>query len=330
MNELSRRSAIASSIVGSSYVWSDNAAHAARGAAELDLEYYWKDLIGGNKREGTVSASPAPPLPPPRKLQDPIASLLLNRACNVDCLAILALVETIRITQPPGRGPGEDPRLLEREIENRIKEIRDRSKASFYQRAPWKDETIYDQYYFDLTSYSVWKVAASYLPESKARDKFLRRLGSFVYGNLRQYRYLKEQTTNSTNLVQSMDGIKEILDLFTRDGVCKGYRLGERPIQTKKGSFEVPAFLDEIDDEALENGSSVDCLISIFEPATLGASLQITGEQSRFAPDFVGCTIAAYYHSLGIFCTWETYFVDPEYRPNPKGGMCSRGLPLFC
>lgn len=323
MNHPSRRALVASSIGGGWLISSspDNA-HAARGAAELDLEYYWKDLVGGNKREGTVAASPAPPIPPPRTLKDPIASLLLNQDCSVDCLTTLALVEEIRLTQPPGRGPGEDPRVLERDIQYRMNEIREKSKASFYQRAPWKEETIFDQYYFDLTSYALWKVAAQYLPKSKARDDFVRRMGTFVLGNLQRFQYLR--TTNSPkNLVQSTRGVEELLDLFTRDGICKGYRLGERPVETKKGMIrETPVFLDDIDSDALESGASVDCIISVFEPATLGASLQITGEQSRFAPDVIGPTIAAYWNkTLGVSCTWETYFVDPEYRPNPKGSF---------
>jgi hypothetical protein len=63
----------------------------------------------------------------------------------------------------------------------------------------------------------------------------------------------------------------------------------------------------------------VDCLISIFRPATLGASLQITGEGSRFSPEFVGTTLTALLDAeFGIRARYETYFVDQEYRANPK------------
>ena len=75
---------------------------------------------------------------------------------------------------------------------------------------------------------------------------------------------------------------------------------------------------DKLDDTDLSNGLSVNCLVSIFNPASLGASLQITGEQSRFIPDFVGTTLAAMWESVGIAASYEIYFVDPEYRPNPK------------
>jgi len=102
--------------------------------------------------------------------------------------------------------------------------------------------------------------------------------------------------------------------LFKSAKFCKGYRIGEEG----KSKAETIDIFDELDDDALASGASVDCLVSIFEPAILGASLQITGEQSRFAPDFVGATLAAMWEDAGIQSSWETFFVDPEYRPNPK------------
>jgi hypothetical protein len=65
-------------------------------------------------------------------------------------------------------------------------------------------------------------------------------------------------------------------------------------------------------------GGAVDCLVSIYEPSTLGASLQITGEQSRFGPDFVGTTLAALWEATGVRSSWETFFVDPKCCPNPS------------
>ena len=47
-------------------------------------------------------------------------------------------------------------------------------------------------------------------------------------------------------------------------------------------------------------------------------ALQINGEQSRFGPDYVATTLAAVWEAAGIRSSWETFFVDPEYRPNPK------------
>lgn len=80
----------------------------------------------------------------------------------------------------------------------------------------------------------------------------------------------------------------------------------------------IPVF-DELDDESFSMAGTANCLVSIYEPTTLGASLQINGENSRFAPDFVGTSLAAIWENYGgIRTTWDVFFVDPEYRPNPK------------
>ena len=75
---------------------------------------------------------------------------------------------------------------------------------------------------------------------------------------------------------------------------------------------------DGLDDDDIALGSSVDCLVSIYEPAILSGALQITGEGSRFSPDYVGQTLSAVWGAAGILAKEETYFVDSMYRPNPK------------
>merc|ERR1712003_575565 len=76
-----------------------DAANAARakGAAELDLEFYVRDLISGNKKEGSISPSKnGPPVPPPRKLTGNVIPMLLNNECNADCIPVQALIEQIQ------------------------------------------------------------------------------------------------------------------------------------------------------------------------------------------------------------------------------------------
>lgn len=285
---------------------------AARGAAELDMEFYLRDLFGGNKKEGNVEPTQGPKLPPPRRITDPLRNLLINNDCNVDCLTSLALVEVAFLASPPG--PPEDPRRIEIDIERSIKDYRQKSKKSFYSRAPWKVEDVADQYYFDLTSYAVWRTAADLLPNYRERDVFVRKLGQFIYSNALEYKLLTGPNATKS-LVSSIDKTIEILELFQSNGFCSAYRIGE---SVRREEDQRPIF-DELDDAAIRNGSSVNCLVSVFDPATLGASLQITGEQSRFIPDFVGTTLAAMWEKEGFQSSWETYFVDPEYRPNPKG-----------
>ena len=80
----------------------------------------------------------------------------------------------------------------------------------------------------------------------------------------------------------------------------------------------IPLF-DELDQESLRDGATLNPLVTIVESATLRASLQLTAEQSRFTPDWLGPTLAALWQECtGAQVQWETFFVDPVYRPNPK------------
>jgi hypothetical protein len=302
-------------LTGGAVVLIPTCANSIRGAAELDLEYYIRDLVGGNRKEGNILPTKAPAPHPPRRVSDPLQNLLLNDDCNVDCLTALALVETIFQFSPPG--PPEDPRRIELDIERSVKSYRDKAKKSFYVRAPWMEEHVTDQYYFDLTSYALWRTAADLLPSYVARDAFVRKLGRFIYENALKYKLLTRPAgkTADGSVLRTIGQMEELLGLFKANGFCSDYRIGEA-VRTKQD--ERPVF-DEFDDKALASGATVDCLVSVFDPATLGASLQITGEQSRFAPDFVGATLAAMWESEGYQATWEAFFVDPTYRPNPKG-----------
>lgn len=287
-----------------------DAAHAARGAAELDFEYYIRDLVGGNSKEGNVLPSIAPKQSPPRTLGDPLVSLLLNDDCSSACLSTLALIQAVQQTNAK-----QDEKTIEKDIQERVVEYRNKASRSFSTKAQWQVEHVSDQYYFDLTSYALWRTAADLLPNYLDRDRFVRNLGRLVYEKSRASGILRQPVpTKQGSLVGTIASTTEILNAFTSSNFCKGYRLGEEI----KGEKEPRIVFDELDDDTLSSGASVDCLVSVFEPATLGASLQITGEQSRFAPDLVAATLAACWETAGIASSWETFFVDPEYRPNPK------------
>lgn len=278
-------------------------ANAARGAAELDLEFYVRDLIGGNRPEGNVRASALPTLAPPRKLS-PFVAVILNKDCSMECLATQQLVAQIR-----KRDDKRDIATLENEIQQRVQTIREGAKKSFFSRAPWENETMMDQYFFDLTAYAFWKAAAVMLPNFVDRDTFVRNLGRSLYRTLVD-KGLLEKNSNDQSLSSTVPCVTGLLDFFVSTNFCKAYRLGEKV-------DDEYLFLDDVDDQAWSKGVSIDCLVSVFESATLGASLQITGEQSRFIPDIVGPTIAALWETQSSV-QWESYFVDPEYRPNPK------------
>ena len=282
-------------LTGSSWVLLQQDAVAAKGAAEYDLEYYMRDLFGGNAREGNVLPSKPPPVSPPRTLQGPLLPLLLQDDCDPTCTPTQALLQQIQ---------GDASRIT-----TRMQDYRAKASRSFAARAPWNEEHVTDQYYFDVTSYALWKTAADLLPDYVQRDAFARNVGRILYGEATKSGLLKTQATRSKRLTETIPAVMEIMKLFSSSQYCTGFRLGDK---------DQAVLFDELDDDDLLSGATVNCLVSVYEPASLGASLQITGEQSRFIPEYVGATMAAMWEQAGIKATYETYFVDPEYRPNPK------------
>lgn len=195
---------------------------------------------------------------------------------------------------------------------------RERVAPAFFAKAPWSVESVSDQYYFDLTAYAFWRTAADLITDYVQRDKFARQVGREIYADIQKAGLVQggqkgRSGGKATTLTGTISTIVEVLDLFSSSGYCKGYRLGGEDA-AQRGSD----VFDQYDDDDITSGLAVDCLVSVYEPAVLSASLQITGEQSRFSPDFVGATLAAIWEESGVSARYESYFVDPVYRPNPK------------
>ena len=294
----SRRKVLETSLLTPAY-WAalQGNAHAAKGAAEYDLEFYMRDLVRGNKKEGNLAASKPPPAPPARTLGGPLLPLLLNDNCDSSCIPTKSILDIV--------GPSAN-------VQEKMTGYRNGASRSFASRTPWNEDHVSNQYYFDLTTYALWRTAAELMPDYVDRSKFVRKIGKGIYSECVKNGSLKVATNRNDDkslLTSSIPAMNEVLDLFVSSGFCKGYKIGDG---TKSEIF------DQYDDEDMADGASLNCLISVYEPATLSASLQITGEQSRFSPEFVATTLAAMWDAAGIKSSYETYFVDNEYRPNPK------------
>jgi hypothetical protein len=120
---------------------------AARGAAELDFEFYIRDLLGGNPPQGNIAPSRLVPAGPPRTLQEPVLSLVLNDDCSSRCIPCWALIQLL-LQQ------SQSESAIESVIQQRMSSYRSRASRSFYAAAPWKEDYVSDQYYFDLTAYA--------------------------------------------------------------------------------------------------------------------------------------------------------------------------------
>ena len=139
-------------------------------------------------------------------------------------------------------------------------------------------------------------VAASYIPTDYVlRNTWIRNTGRSILQQCRQTGLLQPTKKNNKKehlLTSNIEGIMEVLDLFNTTEFYSSYRLGEQPLKDVAPRIGKDVF-DEYDDDDINSGTTVNCLISMFQPTTLQSSLQITGEGSRFSPDFVGATLAA-------------------------------------
>ena len=214
------------------------------------------------------------------------------------------------------------------EVSERVMQIRSKVQPAFRSRYQWIDDSVADEYFFDCTVYSLWKVAALYISEDYSkRDTYVRNIGRRLLNEIIQKGILskesisilsKEKEKDGSRITQTIPCVIEVLNLFQESQFCSSFRIGDKNDETRSGA----QVFDELDDQELLDGGSVNCLISILNPATLGGALQITGEGSRFAPDFIGPTIAAVWEKVQsggkgnrIAVEWESYFVDPVYRP---------------
>ena len=289
-----------------------NAAAKAKGAAEYDLEFYMRNLIqGNNDKEGNIQASAPPPSLPSRSLTSNSSSKfiqsIINDELNGDCIAIRTLSQ---ITNVPVN-----------DISQMTVSFRSKVAKSFATRAQWQQESIVDEYYFDLTAYSLYRTAAVLISDYKLRSQWVNLIGEEIY------RHLALTTSDSkakpSRLTETIPIMQQILQTFQSNNFIASYRLGDKNEEYRSGSN----IFDTYDDEDIDAGLSINCLISLLRPATLTSSLQIVGEGSRFIPEFVGTTLAAMWRKeLGMKVEYETYFVDEEYRPNPKDYFPSEQL----
>lgn len=306
--DLERRSVLATLVATTSSLAFPQASVAAKGAAEYDLEYYARDLLFGNKLEGNLAISKGPPPHPPRRLSDPLLSLLLDDELKT-CIPI---TELSQITLIPVDTLSEQAKLF-----------RTKSAPAFQTSHPYNEEKVSDEYYFDLTCYSLWRVATSAIQDYSKRDTYIRNIGRRILDELLKRELISKkslsilESNKSISLTDTLPCIIDVLELFQSTKYCTSYRLGDKNDEFRTGLNT----FDELDNEELLVGGSIDCLVSVLDPSTLGGALQITGEGSRFAPDLVGPTLGAVWERVAdrsVSVNFESYFVDPIYRPNPK------------
>jgi hypothetical protein len=363
-NNNNRRSFLHSALSVGSFISTTTAspyrANAAKGAAEYDLEYYLRDIFMGNKPEGNLpassSASSSIPSRLPRTLR---GSFLVNNLLDDELESCIPLQELFKITTTtPISSLVQDITTLRGKVQSafqashpwQVESVKDEYYFDLTCYAIWKIASNvipkdYEKRNIFARNIGRKALDALILPSGKD-DKFVGLSGKSVEALRTRSSSSGDssgssdgESTKSTSLTNSVPVIIDILNLFQSSGYCSGYRIGgddassnnnydSRRTAAATTTTTANVIFDNLDDEELSTrGGSINCLVSIYDPATLGSALQITGEGSRFVPDFVGTTLAAAWERMlnghddnggDVVVTYESYFVDPIYRPNPK------------
>ena len=258
-----------------------------KGAAEIDAEAYIQDLLKGNPLTGGLEKTVIP-IRPARQMDMAFATFLdkatveqISKISGVPAAAILDEISTFRKQVEP----------------------------SFQRRLAFPSEDLSNEYTFDCQSYCDFRIAAKLIPNLNARVNFVQGLGEVVLNKIMATASsdlrssIKIYKAEEEGLETALEGMKAILQHMQEKKFIKSFSINQ----------------EDYDRYSWDEGYQLELLLTVVEPATLGGNVQFTGENSLFHPDYVVETLLSYLRRCGVkSCNSLQYFLDTEYRPNPK------------
>jgi hypothetical protein len=265
--------------------------YAAKGAFEMDAEYYLKNIFGtsNNKKPAIFNSNPI--YVSPRKLNATFSSLILQE---------------IR------RSIIDEGSVSLEYLENMVNKDLPFAIKYFKLFVPIRDEDISDQYYFDMILYLYYLEAGKILPTSIERVKLRTLVGANLLNLfLREYREengfnevinsiknvkslpnnknISDRLNYGVSAIKSFDiGIKSILDKYKLNGMLDGY------------IFENEDLTDvELIQANFQDGLSVNFQITLQSPATILGFIQQYKMDTFFHPEIFATVISALAIHLG-------------------------------
>jgi hypothetical protein len=180
----------------------------ARGAFELDVEYYVNSLLGNdpNKQLKRKALRPSP-----RVLDKNFCNDLINIICH--CITIVN--GTIDESYIKSKSDALIPNFL----------------PYFKEFAPIARNDVTDQYFFDIYLYSLYLVAAETIPTSVERVRLRNLVGEATLKKLiMENKPLFNDNVKGTTTIDLAKGIKLISDLFKNYGIISGYEFNDEDL----------------------------------------------------------------------------------------------------
>lgn len=291
------------------------AAVAARGAAELDAEFYLRGLLG----QPTAPPVKAVPLPTPRRLSGPVVCPLLSALAEALGEALGCSADEVR-----SRAAKRAPALAieyERALVSGAFGPYDTSQRGLQLDAGGVCETSganerdgLGQFDFELTVYCYFTLLGEVrLPPAKLAAWYTL-LGDRLLAAARGLPLSSPLPATPAGvgaqpptLRQLEAGLRSLLELLQRSGYLKGFTLD--------GTDADEALWAKANDLSLTRYT-----LTLSDPASLHAALQLNAATGgRVAPGLAVPLLLAYLRAAGVSLaqTPIQYFIDDEYKPNP-------------
>jgi hypothetical protein len=264
-----------------------------KGAFEMDMDYYIRDLVLGT---GSI-----------KEKEPERARIQAGRSIDSKFAADILNVVEIHIS---------DLSKTSRDV------ISDQINLSvpiflnyFKTFVDFNKEDISDEHYFDFKAYVTFKVAEKFVPTSKERVKLRSMIGRSILSLVRQelissgQKDLQEVVLEQRGTPQALPlaayGIRQILDVFIKKGLLANFVL------------EDDDYFDELYARKIfDEGLTISSQLTLKQPATILSFLEFTASDTFFHPEFFGSPLKAYLNELGLQAHFEDYLLDNEYRSN--------------
>ncbi len=260
-------------------------ASAAKGAFEMDAEYYLNNLFSGNKGEAAKTGIERRPIyKSARKVASSTSDAIVNEITD---LAV----------------DSSDTKVTREDILKQIERLRASKLPYFKTFAPIAEESLTDQYFLDITLYCLYQVAAKLIPMSQERVKFRTKVGEKVLGLFEGGQRYTLPASNQPSMQRVASSVTALLNEFKDKGVIASFQFDEEDVG------------DELfAKQAFEEKAPVSFQVTVDEPVTLLAFLEGQREDTFFHPEITGSSIVALLRKQGFSCKYEDYLLDNYYR----------------
>lgn len=260
-------------------------ASAAKGAFEMDAEYYISNLLNKNKGEAAKTGDGRRPIyKSPRRL---------------DAATAEGIYENLVDLVVAGGGAQAASKA---DVMKRVSDLRDMKLDYFKSFAPVVKPDLSDQYWFDITLYCLYQVAQGIIPTSQRRVKFRTAVGDAVYRTISA----STDTGTGTDTVPIKDAIDDVVTT----------------LQRLKQTNLIASYTFDADDASDEQfaretfavKAPVSFQITVDQPATLLGFLEGQIEDTFFHPEIIGSALTASLRRNGYWSKYEDYLLDNYYR----------------